>query len=117
LSLDSEIRTGYLWNHKVLWIGPVIGVALPWSTITIDEPYHYSEEISWWSLRILAGLAARIFIGQRLALDMGATAGVYPFREVFFRESDSKTVYQTPRWVMGARLGFLVFWKKRDHGA
>jgi hypothetical protein len=108
-SLDSELRTGYLWKLKSLMLGPVVGIALPWSTIKIDETGHFPKKTSWWSFRICAGLAARIWTGGAIALDMGATLGVYTSREIFVREIDDATVYETPSLVFGARIGILFF--------
>ncbi len=110
LRLDPELRAGYLWRLKRVLLGPVIGVAVPWSNIEINEEEYIPFTYSWWTFRGSMGLESLFLANKRIAVDVGASIGFNALpRESFVHSEDREEVLKTPLMVFCARVGLLFF--------
>jgi hypothetical protein len=103
------LSLGYRWRLGPIGVGPVLGVSVPFSSLTTVIGEGDDQTFTWWSFRATAGLELAVAMTDDLNLFVDGALGFQAIRETFERRSGGGTVLTTPfvEWEMV--IGLMIF--------
>jgi len=103
------LSLGYRWRSGPIGVGPLLGIAVPYTSLTTVVGEGDDQTFTWWGFRATAGLELAVTVLDDLFLFVDGLFGFEAIRESFERASDRGTVLTTPfvEWEM--LFGLMIF--------
>ncbi|MBW2276219.1 MAG: hypothetical protein JRF63_01935 [Deltaproteobacteria bacterium] len=103
------LALGYRFSHGPIGVGPLLGVSVPYSSMTMVLGEGDDQTFGWWSFRATAGLELAVTVADDVCLFVDGVFGMQAIRESFERRSDESTVLATPFVEWEFAIGLMVF--------
>jgi hypothetical protein len=109
IGIRPGVGIGFLWNHKIISVGPQLGLQIPWQQADATINNNESTKESWWDFRFTPGLQMKFRLHQNFFFLLRGGAGIHVNQKVFKQKSDNAIIYSSPYFDWNCTVGIVLY--------